>query len=76
MDVNKDRIEILDLDRREEILIMELQDVLTDISTPDTSDIEGDEVDEPLMPQVRDALLGAQARPRYWITYLRLYESS
>ncbi len=41
---------IADLDRRERILIMELKDVLTDTATPDSSDVEDNEVEELELP--------------------------
>jgi hypothetical protein len=43
-------------------------DVLTDVNTPDNSDVEGDEVDEPLFLGVRQVLLQVEAiptRPEY-----------
>ncbi len=48
---------IADLDRQERILTLELMDVLTDIATPDSSDVEveDEEVEELELPQVRDA---------------------
>jgi hypothetical protein len=38
-------------------------DVLTDVNTPDNSDVEGDEVDEPLFLGVRQVLLQVEAIP-------------
>jgi hypothetical protein len=52
-----------DLDPQERALQMELLDVLTDIATPDNSDVEGEEVEELTMPAVRQALLNAQTYP-------------
>ena len=66
--------ELEDLDRRERWLMMELQDVLTDIATPDSSDVEGDEIEELAMPQVRNTLLRAESQPRHWTTYQWLYD--
>ncbi len=66
---------IADLDRRERVLVMELEDVLTDVSTPDTSDVEDDEVEEVELPQVREALLRVESLPRRWTRYSGLYES-
>ena len=66
---------IADLDRRERVLIMELEDVLTDVSTPETSDVEDDEVEEVELPQVREALLRVESLPRRWTSYSGLYES-
>ena len=65
---------IADLDRRERVLLMELEDVLTDVSTPDASDVEGDEVEEVELPQVREALLRVESLPRRWTRYSSLYE--
>jgi len=65
---------IADLDRRERILIMELKDVLTDISTPDSSDVEDDEVEEIELTRVRDALMQVESSPRHWTEYSGLYE--
>ena len=66
---------IVDLDRRERVLLMELEDVLTDVSTPDTSDVEDDEVEEVELPQVREVLLRVESLPRRWTRYSGLYES-
>ena len=62
------------LDRRERVLIMELKDVLTDIPTPESSDVEDDEVEEVEMPQVRDALMRVEPFPRRWTEFANLYE--
>lgn len=66
--------ELLELDERERTLQMELLDVLTDISTPQNSDDEGDEVDELAMPQVREALLEVKACPTRWAPFTQLYQ--
>ena len=66
--------EIADLDRRERILVMELKDVLTDISTPESSDVEDDEVEVEL-PQIRAGLMRVEPLPRRWTEYSGLYES-
>jgi hypothetical protein len=66
---------IADLDRRERVLLMELEDVLTDVSTPETSDVEDDEIEEVELPQVREALLRVESLPRRWTRYSGLYES-
>ena len=39
--------EIQLLDREEKVLQMELMDVLTDVTTPDNSDVEGEDIEEP-----------------------------
>ncbi len=54
---------------------MELKDVLTDISTPESSDVEDDEVEEVELPQVRDALMQVDSFPRRWTEYSSLYEN-
>ncbi len=64
----------LDLERREHILQMELMDVLTEISTPDNSDEEGEEVEEWVMPAIREALLEVQPLPNRWTSYIKLYQ--
>ena len=66
---------IANLDRRERALVMELKDVLTDVSTPESSDVEDDEVEEVELAQVRDALLRVEPLPRRWTEYSSLYES-
>ena len=66
---------IADLDRRERVLVMELKDVLTDVSTPESSDVEDDEVEEVELPQVRAALQHVEPLPRHWTEYSGLYES-
>ncbi len=65
---------IADLDRRERVLVMELKDVLTDVFTPESSDVEDDEVEEVELPQVRDALMQVEPVPRRWTEYSSLYE--
>ncbi len=52
-----------ELDRRERELQMELLDVLTDIATPDNSDVEGEDVEELIMPAARQALLDTRSSP-------------
>jgi hypothetical protein len=54
-------------------LTLELLDVLTDVNTPDNSDVEGDEVDEPLFQGVRQVLLQVEAIPTRPTAYLELY---
>ena len=66
---------IADLDRREQVLLMELEDVLTDVTTPESSDVDEDEVDEEDLPQVRDVLLRVESLPRRRTGYSSLYES-
>ncbi len=67
--------QLQELEREERVLEMELMDVLTDISTPDNSDVEGEEVEEPTMPAVRQALLEARTYPSRWTPYLQLYRN-
>jgi hypothetical protein len=65
---------LLSLERQEQILQMELLDVLTDLSTPDNSDAEGEEIDERVLPTVRQALLEVKACPTRWTQYAQLYQ--
>jgi hypothetical protein len=53
---------------------MELMDVLTEISTHDNSDEEGEEVEERAMPAIREALLEVQPFPNRWTSYIELYQ--
>ncbi len=75
MEANDLAAVIADLDRRERVLIMELKDVLTDISTPESSDVEDDVVEEVELPRVCDALLRVETFPRCWTEYCGLYEN-
>jgi hypothetical protein len=67
---------IADLDRQERTLTLELMDVLTDIATPDSSDVEveDEEVEELELPQVRDALMQVESSPSRWTEYSELYQ--
>jgi len=67
---------IADLDRQERLLEMELMDVLTDIATPDSSDVEveDEEVEELELPQVREALMQVESSPSRWTEYSDLYQ--
>jgi len=65
---------LLSLERQEQILQMELLDVLTDLSTPDNSDAEGEEIDERVLPTVRQALLEVKTCPTRWTQYAQLYQ--
>lgn len=67
--------ELQELDRQERQLRMELLDVLTDITTPDNSDVEGEEVEDLTMPAAKQALLDAQSFPTRWTPYSELYRS-
>jgi hypothetical protein len=69
----QDHIQLLE--RQEKVLQMELMDVLSDITTPDNSDVEGEEVEEPAMPDVRRALLEVGACPTRWTAYTELYQN-
>jgi hypothetical protein len=55
---------------------MELMDVLTDIATPDSSDVEveDEEVEELELPQVLDALMQVESSPSRWTEYSELYQ--
>ena len=66
------QINLCDVEIRQ--LTLELLDVLTDVTTPDTSDVEGDEVDEPLFRGVREVLLRVEAIPIRPTAYSELYE--
>lgn len=68
----KFRTHLCDLQIRQ--LTLELLDVLTDVNTPDNSDVEGDEVDEPLFQGVRQTLLQVEAIPTRPTAYSELYE--
>jgi len=67
----KYRINLCDSQIRQ--LTLELMDVLTDVNTPDNSDVEGDEVDEPLFLGVRQVLLQVEAIPTRPTAYSELY---
>lgn len=67
--------EMQELDRRERELQMELLDVLTDIATPDNSDVEGEDVEELIMPAARQALLDTRSSPIRWTPYAELDQS-
>ncbi len=67
--------ELQELDRQERQLRMELLDVLTDITTPDNSDVEGEEVEDLTMPAAKQALLNARSFPTRWTPYSELYRS-
>ena len=67
--------ELQELDRQERQLRMELLDVLTDITTPDNSDVEGEEVEDLTMPAAKQALLDARSFPTRWTPYSELYRS-
>ncbi len=67
--------ELQELDRQERQLRMELLDVLTDITTPDNSDVEGEEVEDLTMPAAKQALLDARPFPTRWTPYSELYRS-
>jgi len=67
--------ELQELDREERQLRMELLDVLTDITTPDNSDVEGEEVEDLTMPAAKQALLDASSFPARWTPYSELYRS-
>ena len=68
--------EIQFLDREERVLQMELMDVLSEVTTPDNSDVEGEDIEEPAMPDVRRALLEVGALPTRWTAYSELYQNA
>jgi len=67
---------IADLDRQERLLTLELMDVLTDIATPEASDVEAEdmEVEESDLAQVRDTLMQVDSFPRRYTEYSELYQ--
>jgi hypothetical protein len=67
---------IADLDRQERLLTLELMDVLTDIATPDASDIETEdtEAEETDLVQVRGTLMQVESIPRRYAEYSELYQ--
>ena len=66
--------QILALDREEKRLQMELEDVLSDMETPENSDVEGEDVEEQDLPMVRQTLMDTRSCPVRWTTYLPLYQ--
>jgi len=67
---------IADLDRQERLLTLELMDVLTDIATPEASDVETEdtEAEESDAAQVRDTLSRVDPVPRRYTEYSELYQ--
>jgi len=67
---------IADLDRQERLLTLELMDVLTDIATPDASDVETEdaEVEESDLFQVRGTLQQVDSIPCRYTEYSELYQ--
>ena len=70
---------IADLDRQERLLTLELKDVLTDIETPEVSDIEADnedaeETEETDLDNVRASLMQVDSNPRRHTEYSELYQ--
>ena len=70
---------IADLDRQERQLTLELKDVLTDIATPEVSDIEADnedteETEETDLDNVRASLMQVDSNPRRYTEYSELYQ--
>jgi len=66
---------IADLDRQERLLTLELMDVLTDIATPDASDVETEDIEaeETDLDQVRGSLMQVDSIPRRYTEYSELY---
>jgi len=64
-----------DLDRQERLLTLELQDVLTDIATPESSDTETEdaEAEESDSAPIRDTLKRVDPIPRRHTEYSELY---
>jgi len=67
---------IADLDRQERLLTLELQDVLTDVATPEASDAEteGTEAEESDLAPIGDTLKHVDPIPRRHTEYSELYQ--
>ncbi len=66
-------IEIKDLGEQINNLEMEVFDVLTNVETPESSDVEGEEVDEPEFRGPKQALLEVETLPQRETTYSPRY---
>ena len=65
--------EISDIKRQLKTVDLEMKDVLTCVETPESSDVEGDEVDEPEVDGPRNYLLQVEAIPQRETEYSPLY---
>ena len=65
--------EIGDIKQQLKTLDLEMKDVLTCVETPESSDVEGDEVDEPEADGPRNILLQVEAIPQREAEFSALY---
>jgi len=65
--------EIGDIKQQLKTLDLEMKDVLTCVETPDSSDVEGDDVDEPEAEGPRNVLLQVEAIPQREADFSSLY---
>jgi hypothetical protein len=65
--------EIGDIKHQLETLDLEMKDVLTCVETPESSDVEGDDVDEPEADGPRNVLLQVEAIPQREAEFSSLY---
>jgi hypothetical protein len=75
MELDKIDLEITEIDITVTKMELELKDVLSQVETPENSDVEGDEVDEVAFAGPREALLNVEALPRRETSYSSLYLS-
>ena len=73
MELDKIDLEITEIDITVTKMELELKDVLSQVETPENSDVEGDEVDEVAFAGPREALLNVEALPRRETSYSSLY---
>ena len=71
--LDKLKFQIQECDREIKQLELELLDVLTNVATPDNSDVEGEEVPEPYLQGVKQTLLNVEAIPVRETAYSELY---
>jgi len=65
--------EIGDIKQQLKTLDLEMKDVLTCVETPDSSDVDGDDVDEPEADGPRNVLLQVEAIPQREADFSSLY---
>jgi hypothetical protein len=71
--LDKLNYEIGDIKQQLKTLDLEMKDVLTCVETPDSSDVEGDDVDEPEADGPRNVLLQVEAIPQREADFSSLY---
>lgn len=71
--LDKVNYEIRDIKRQMKTLDLEMKDVLTCVETPESSDVEGDDVDEPEVDGPHNVLLRVEAVPQRETEYSSLY---